>query len=94
MRMAKSMLIRALVAIVICIILIALYIIAENSTSKVKMVQTFEYPEARRDDTIVEEHFGTKVSTLYLRRLGKVTHQFTDSDWAIGRRSVSLAGGS
>lgn len=58
-RMPLSVAIRALVVLCISWLLLALYLFAVNFTGK--MVQTFIYPEARRDGSVVEDHFGTKV---------------------------------
>lgn len=51
--------IRVFVLNCIAYFLWALYLFAENSSEK--MVQKFIYPEARRDISVVENHFGTEV---------------------------------
>lgn len=58
-QMHLSFIIRALVVLCISFILRDLYLFAGNSSGK--MVQKFIYPEARRDESVVEDHFGTKV---------------------------------
>lgn len=65
--MNSSFIIRLLAVIWVAYILQVVYLLAGNSSKK--MVQKFIYPEARRDESIVEDHFGTKVCIRVLETM-------------------------
>lgn len=71
--MQLSFVIRALAVFCICFILRVLYLFAGNSSGK--MVEKFIYPEARRDGSVVEDHFGTKVWVAFVLN-GRIPHKY------------------
>lgn len=75
----------------ISFILRTFYLSTGNSSGK--MVQKFIYPEARYDESVVEDHFGTKVFEAFVFNRQRIENNkfCTLKNGNAGCRSVSLA---